>query len=59
MHKVGLCLVLHDLTYVGDSYIFPGDGASHTKGNQKKWLYYVPIKIHNMLCCVEKVIIAI
>jgi DNA-directed RNA polymerase III subunit RPC8 len=30
--NVGLCIVLHDLTYVGDSYIFPGDGASHTKG---------------------------
>ena len=32
VHNVGLCIVLHDLTYVGDSYIFPGDGASHTKG---------------------------
>ena len=32
MLNVGLCIVLHDLTYVGDSYIFPGDGASHTKG---------------------------
>ena len=30
--NVGLCIVLYDLTYVGDSYIFPGDGASHTKG---------------------------
>ena len=30
--NVGLCIALHDLTYVGDSYIFPGDGASHTKG---------------------------
>ena len=32
VHNVGLFIVLHDLTYVGDSYIFPGDGASHTKG---------------------------
>ena len=32
LHNVGLCIVLHDITHVGDAYIFPGDGASHTKG---------------------------
>lgn len=31
VHKVGLCIILHDILDVGDSYIFPGDGASHTK----------------------------
>ncbi|XP_064406557.1 DNA-directed RNA polymerase III subunit RPC8-like [Halichondria panicea] len=31
LHNVGLCIVLHDITHVGDAYIFPGDGASHTK----------------------------
>ena len=32
VHSVGLCIALHDITHVGDAYIFPGDGASHTKG---------------------------
>ena len=32
IHNVGLCIALYDITYVGDSYILPGDGASHTKG---------------------------
>ena len=32
VHKIGLCIILHDIISVGDSYIFPGDGASHTKG---------------------------
>lgn len=30
VHNVGLCIVLHDITYIGDSYLFPGDGSSHT-----------------------------
>ncbi|XP_043083399.1 DNA-directed RNA polymerase III subunit RPC8 isoform X1 [Puntigrus tetrazona] len=29
--NVGLCVCLHDITQLEDSYIFPGDGASHTK----------------------------
>lgn len=29
--NVGLCISLFDLTSLGDSYIFPGDGGSHTK----------------------------
>lgn len=28
---VGLCITLHDITKIEESYIFPGDGASHTK----------------------------
>ncbi|XP_060832788.1 DNA-directed RNA polymerase III subunit RPC8 isoform X2 [Bombus pascuorum] len=28
---VGLCIALHDITKIEESYIFPGDGASHTK----------------------------
>ncbi|XP_072759373.1 DNA-directed RNA polymerase III subunit RPC8 [Anoplolepis gracilipes] len=28
---VGLCMVLHDILKIEESYIFPGDGASHTK----------------------------
>jgi len=28
---VGLCLSLFDITKIEDSYIYPGDGASHTK----------------------------
>ncbi|XP_012055528.1 PREDICTED: DNA-directed RNA polymerase III subunit RPC8 [Atta cephalotes] len=28
---VGLCITLHDVTKIEESYIFPGDGASHTK----------------------------
>ena len=32
VHKVGLCIALHDILDVGESYVIPGDGASHTKG---------------------------
>ncbi|XP_067211893.1 DNA-directed RNA polymerase III subunit RPC8 isoform X2 [Linepithema humile] len=28
---VGLCIALYDITKIEESYIFPGDGASHTK----------------------------
>ncbi|KDR14462.1 DNA-directed RNA polymerase III subunit RPC8 [Zootermopsis nevadensis] len=31
--NVGLCIALHDITQLEDSYIFPGDGAAHTKVN--------------------------
>lgn len=29
--KIGLCIALFDITKLEDSYILPGDGASHTK----------------------------
>uniref|UniRef100_A0A1B6CV80 RNA polymerase III subunit C25 n=1 Tax=Clastoptera arizonana TaxID=38151 RepID=A0A1B6CV80_9HEMI len=29
--NVGLCIALFDIQQIEDSYIFPGDGASHTK----------------------------
>lgn len=29
--NVGLGIALFDVTSLGDSYIFPGDGASHTR----------------------------
>ncbi|XP_039621408.1 DNA-directed RNA polymerase III subunit RPC8 isoform X1 [Polypterus senegalus] len=29
--NVGLCICLYDITKLEDSFIFPGDGASHTK----------------------------
>lgn len=32
VYNVGLCICLYDITKLEDSYIFPGDGASHTKG---------------------------
>lgn len=31
VYNVGLCICLYDITKLDDSYIFPGDGASHTK----------------------------
>ena len=34
VHNVGLCIALWDLIEIKDSYLFPGDGASHTVG---KW----------------------
>jgi len=29
--NVGLCLSLYDIVEIGESFLFPGDGASHTK----------------------------
>lgn len=29
--NVGLCIALFDITEIGHSYIFPGDGSSHTE----------------------------
>jgi len=31
VHNVGLCIALWDVTKVDDSFIFPGDGSSHTR----------------------------
>ncbi|XP_062508746.1 DNA-directed RNA polymerase III subunit RPC8-like [Corticium candelabrum] len=31
IHQVGLCIALHDITKIEDSYILPGDGAYHCK----------------------------
>uniref|UniRef100_UPI00358E2D35 DNA-directed RNA polymerase III subunit RPC8 isoform X1 n=1 Tax=Myxine glutinosa TaxID=7769 RepID=UPI00358E2D35 len=31
VYNVGLCICLFDLNKMEDSYVFPGDGASHTK----------------------------
>lgn len=25
----GLCITLYDITKIGDSYVFPGDGSAH------------------------------
>ncbi|XP_066924544.1 DNA-directed RNA polymerase III subunit RPC8-like isoform X2 [Clytia hemisphaerica] len=30
VHNVGLCITLFDIIEIGDSYILPGDGSSHT-----------------------------
>jgi len=30
VHNVGLCIALFDIIEIGDSYILPGNGASHT-----------------------------
>ncbi|XP_014238077.1 DNA-directed RNA polymerase III subunit RPC8 [Trichogramma pretiosum] len=32
-YKVGLCIALHDITHISESFIVPGDGSSHTKVN--------------------------
>ena len=43
VHKIGLCIALFDITHFGNSYLFPGDGSSHTKGwrvfNTWKYVY--------------------
>ncbi|XP_057342320.1 DNA-directed RNA polymerase III subunit RPC8 isoform X2 [Manis pentadactyla] len=31
VYSVGLCICLFDITKLEDAYVFPGDGASHTK----------------------------
>ena len=32
VYGVGLCIILFDVTFVGDSYVIHGTGASHTRG---------------------------
>eukprot|EP00050_Salpingoeca_kvevrii_P018023 m.70169 g.70169 ORF g.70169 m.70169 type:complete len:197 (-) comp7863_c0_seq2:966-1556(-) len=31
VHKLGLCIALHDLLSVGDAFLLPGDGKAHVK----------------------------
>ena len=49
MHNVGLCISLYDIAHVGDSYVFPSDGASHTKGLLFDFVKYVERRGHAML----------
>ena len=32
VYGVGLCIILFDVTFVGDPYVIHGTGASHTRG---------------------------
>uniref|UniRef100_A0A9L0JA64 DNA-directed RNA polymerase subunit n=1 Tax=Equus asinus TaxID=9793 RepID=A0A9L0JA64_EQUAS len=36
VYNVGLCICLFDITKLEDAYVFPGDGASHTKESPEK-----------------------
>lgn len=40
VYNVGLCICLFDITKLEDAYVFPGDGASHTKGECLLFLGY-------------------
>jgi DNA-directed RNA polymerase III subunit RPC8 len=31
VYQLGLCIALYDILKIEDSYVFPGDGSSHTK----------------------------
>ena len=31
VYQVGLCIALFDIQKIEDSYVFPGDGSSHTR----------------------------
>jgi DNA-directed RNA polymerase III subunit RPC8 len=31
IYDLGLCIALFDIMKIDDSYVFPGDGSSHTK----------------------------
>ena len=31
IYQVGLCIALFDIKQIDESYVFPGDGSSHTK----------------------------
>eukprot|EP00040_Diaphanoeca_grandis_P036904 m.237734 g.237734 ORF g.237734 m.237734 type:complete len:206 (+) comp33711_c2_seq1:283-900(+) len=31
IHKLGLCIILHDLLSISDAHIYPGDGAAHIR----------------------------
>lgn len=45
VYNVGLCICLYDITKLEDSYIFPGDGASHTKGLLQLFLSCVVLRV--------------
>ena len=32
VYGVGLCIILFDVTFVGDPYVIHGTGAAHTRG---------------------------
>eukprot|EP00050_Salpingoeca_kvevrii_P018021 m.70160 g.70160 ORF g.70160 m.70160 type:complete len:175 (-) comp7863_c0_seq1:966-1490(-) len=34
VHKLGLCIALHDLLSVGDAFLLPGDGKAHVKSDE-------------------------
>lgn len=31
VYELGLCIALFDIKHIEDSYVFPGDGCSHTR----------------------------
>lgn len=31
IYELGLCIALFDISKIEDSYVFPGDGSSHTR----------------------------
>ncbi|KAK2493850.1 hypothetical protein MC885_011642 [Smutsia gigantea] len=44
VYNVGLCICLFDITRLEDAYVFPGDGASHTKvGKHDSWHRWVMV----------------
>lgn len=52
VHNVGLCIALFDIIEIGDSYILPGDGSSHTPG-----IYAINIAAVNQDTCVRSFLI--
>ena len=52
VYNVGLCICLYDIIKLEDSYIFPGDGASHTKGDLPCWFFVVAVLVLHLLYCI-------
>lgn len=62
VYNVGLCICLYDITKLEDSYIFPGDGASHTKGLMMANNTLLPYYIYHAqaaMSCISAALIAL
>ena len=50
VHNVGLCIALWDIVSLADSYIFPGDGSSHTIGQTP---FAALTRLDNIMTCLS------
>ena len=50
VHNLGLCIALWDIVKIEESFIFPGDGSSHTIGKDTCGVF---LMIENYVCSIK------